>query len=116
MRRAKVTRTGKLRRNNTYVGQSIEEMLRQRTAGNIVEITGTGMEKKGFWTNHKDGVLDETNIRTDKFEVMREGKQIEYDFTKKRDEMVYSKEGEERELGIKETGTKGAETASTDGK
>lgn len=111
MRRAKVTRTGKLKRNNTYVGQSIEEMLRQRTAGNMVEITGTGMEKKGFWTNHKDGVLNETNIRTDKFEIMREGKAIEYDFTKKRDEIVYSKEGEERELG-----TKGAETASTDGK
>lgn len=100
-----VSYKSKIKRNKSYVGESIETMLRRRIEGATVEVIGTGMEKKGFYTEKSEGVRPDTNIRTDKFEQMREAKFIEHNFNKLKEEKL--------EAGAE---NKGAETASTDGK
>lgn len=83
-------------------------MLKKRIEGATVEVIGTGMEKKGFWTDHKDGVRPDTNIRTDKWEVMMQGKLVELNFNKAKEEAL--------EKGPADKSSGPAETASTDGK
>lgn len=66
MRKVSTKIKGIIRKNDTYEGECIEQMLQKRMAGEEIEI-GTGKEL--VYTERKDGVLPITNIRTDRFEV-----------------------------------------------
>ena len=56
--------------NMTEVGETIEEKLR-KVLQNKEKI---GQEFQLIYTNRKDGVLPEYNIRTDRFEVAQEAR------------------------------------------
>lgn len=66
MRKVSTKIKGIIRKNDTYEGECIEQMLQKRMAGEEIEI-GTGKEL--VYTERKDGVLPITNIRTDRFDV-----------------------------------------------
>lgn len=51
--------------NNTYEGKSIEQEIAERMEGNNIELGGKAL----LYTEKKDGVLPETDIRSDKFEL-----------------------------------------------
>lgn len=56
---------GKLNVNDTYEGESIETLVAKRMEGGEIELGGKAL----LYTERKDGVLPETNIRTDKFDL-----------------------------------------------
>lgn len=56
---------GILNRNETVEGKSIEQQIAERMDGGNIELGGKAL----LYTEKKDGVLPETNIRTDRFEV-----------------------------------------------
>lgn len=65
MRNVNMPVTGKIKRNESYEGQSIETMIAKRMTGSDVEIGGKAL----MYTDRRDGVLPETNIRSDRFEI-----------------------------------------------
>lgn len=59
--------------NNTYEAEPLEVKLRRKERGGKVdEEEGDGKTWAITFTERKDGVLPEYNIRTDRFEVARE--------------------------------------------
>lgn len=59
--------------NNTYEAEPLEVKLRRKErGGKIDEEEGDGKTWAITFTERKDGVLPEYNIRTDRFEVARE--------------------------------------------
>lgn len=65
MRKIKVKHTGKLKKNTSKEGKSIEQKLSMRMEGEEIEMMG----KQIIYTDRKNGVLPQYNIRTDKFEI-----------------------------------------------
>lgn len=66
MRKVVTPTNGKIKRENvTYEGESIEQMIAKRMNGNEIEIGGKAL----LYTDRKDGVLPETNIRSDRFDI-----------------------------------------------
>lgn len=68
MKRIKIKRTGLIVKNNSYEGISVEQMFRNLMKGEKVETTGGDIN----YTDRKDGVRPEFNIRTDRFEIAQE--------------------------------------------
>lgn len=68
MRKVKLPRTGLIKRNETYEAKSIEQMLADKMAGETIELGGKAL----LYTDRKDGVLPETNIRSDRFELAQD--------------------------------------------
>lgn len=71
MRKPKNYPKTKIRVNNSYVGETIEEALRRITE----EKAPIKSEFPMVYTDRKDGVLPGYDIRTDRFEVAREAKE-----------------------------------------
>lgn len=59
---------GSLSVDNTYEGKSIEQVIRERMTGSDIEVGG----KVLLYSERKDGVLPNTNIRTDRWEVAQQ--------------------------------------------
>lgn len=68
MKRIKIKKTRLLKRNTSYEGISVEQMLRNLMKGEKVDTTGSDLN----YTDKKDGVRPEFNIRTDRFEIAQE--------------------------------------------
>lgn len=68
MRKVHVSTKGLMCRNETYVAKSIEQELAEVMAGESVELGGKSL----LYTERKDGVLWETNIRTDRWEIAQD--------------------------------------------
>lgn len=68
MRKVKLKIRGQLKRNTTYEGQSIEQQIAERMEGGTIELGGKAL----LYTERKDGVLPETNIRTDRFDIAQQ--------------------------------------------
>lgn len=66
MRKITIKPTNRLIRNESYEGNTIEKQLREMKNGTIIEF----QNKPEIYTAKKDGVRPETDIRTDKFELM----------------------------------------------
>lgn len=81
---------GLLKRNDTYEGKTIEQQLAEKMAGEEIEMGG----KQLFWTFKKDGVLSETNIRTDKWDILQSAReQIERNKAKTKENFAKKPEG-----------------------
>lgn len=65
MRKKRITNTGIIRRNETYEAKSIETMLAERMDGQDIEMGGKAL----LYTEKKDGVIPETNIRSDRWDL-----------------------------------------------
>lgn len=57
---------GLMKVNDTYEGESIESLIAKRLDGVDIELGGKAL----LYTERKDGVLPETNIRTDRFDMI----------------------------------------------
>lgn len=66
MKKITIKPTNRLKRNESYEGRSIEYQLREMKNGTIIEF----QNKPEYYTARKDGVVPETDVRTDKFEMM----------------------------------------------
>lgn len=64
MRKITIKPTRLLKRNESYEALSIEQQVRMVMNGEQIEMKG----KQMIYTERKDGVLPETNIRTDRFQ------------------------------------------------
>lgn len=71
MQKPRWIRTTSLEVNNTYEAIGIEEKLRRRMEGLAVEGADVDDAIPILYTEKSAGVLAETNIRTDRFEVAR---------------------------------------------
>lgn len=65
MRKKILTTRTSIIRNKSYEGKSIERTISDRLNGDPIEVGGKAL----LYTNREDGVLPETNIRTDKWAV-----------------------------------------------
>lgn len=65
MRRKNSNIGGRIKRTEVYIGESIENMLAKRLEGESIDINQSQL----IYTDRKDGVLPQTNIRTDQFDV-----------------------------------------------
>lgn len=65
MRKVIIKRGGLVKRNETYEGKSIEVQLSEKMAGEEIELGGKAL----LYTERKDGVLPETNIRSDRWDL-----------------------------------------------
>lgn len=65
MRKRRITNTGIIRKNETYEAKSIETMLAERMEGQDIEMGGKAL----LYTEKKDGVIPETNIRSDRWDL-----------------------------------------------
>lgn len=65
MRKRTVSYSGVIKRNETYEGKSIEMMIAERMEGEKIELGGKAL----LYTERKDGVVPETNIRSDRFDL-----------------------------------------------
>lgn len=65
MRKKYVSEKGIFHRNKTYEGKSIEQQIAERMEGENIELGGKSL----LYTERKDGVLPETNIRTDRMDL-----------------------------------------------
>lgn len=75
MIRRPIQRIGKtqIKLNNTYEAEPLEVKLRRKERGGKVdEEEGDGKTWAMSYTERKDGVLPEYDIRTDRFEIARE--------------------------------------------
>lgn len=68
MRKTTVTRTRLLKINNSYEAKSLEQQLRAVMAGEKIETSGKAL----IYTERKEGVRPETNIKSDRFELAQE--------------------------------------------
>lgn len=68
MRRVKIKKTRLLKVNTSVEGNTIEEQLQKIMTGESIDLKGRGM----IYTERKDGVLPQTNIRTDRFDKAME--------------------------------------------
>lgn len=68
MRRRQVKPTGNIIRNTSFEGEAIEKQIARLVEGETLEVKG----KTPIYTEKKDGVLADTNIRSDKFEMAME--------------------------------------------
>lgn len=66
MKKIAIKPTNRLKRNESYEGNTIEKQLREMKNGAIIEF----QNKPEIYTARKDGVRPETDIRTDKFDLM----------------------------------------------
>lgn len=67
-RKGNVGQKGSIRVNNSFEGKTIEEQLRALMAGETIETKGRPM----VYTEKKDGVMAETNIRSDRFQLAQD--------------------------------------------
>lgn len=67
MRKVKVYYTRMIERNESTEGESIEEQMRRVKNGDTIEFG----KREMLYTKKSDGVLPETDIRTDRMEVAR---------------------------------------------
>lgn len=74
MRKVIVSSKGKIKRNKTYEGISIEEQLRRKNEGEAIEMNA---QNKGY-NKAEDGIPWISDIRTDKLEIARQFKEAEY--------------------------------------
>lgn len=65
MRKRTVYTTGKIKRNTSRVGMTIEEMLRMANENESIDLNGKGL----IYTDRKDGVIADYNIRADKWDI-----------------------------------------------
>lgn len=65
MRSVQMQISGRLKKNKTYEGRSIEQLLKEKMEGESVELGA----KPLLYTMRIDGVLPETDIRTDKWDM-----------------------------------------------
>lgn len=65
MRRRIISYKGIFHRNKTYEGKSIEQQIAERMEGENIELGGKAL----LYTERKDGVLPETNIRSDRMDL-----------------------------------------------
>lgn len=70
MRKVTVNTTRLLKINDSYEAKSIEQEIRAMMDGETIETKG----KQMLYTDKKDGVLPETNIRSDKFALAQQAK------------------------------------------
>lgn len=113
MRKVRIPTIGKINKNDSYEGQSIETMIAKRMTGSDVEIGGKAL----MYTDRKDGVLPETNIRTDRFEIAQNALDIVERNRIARREAFYKEQSEKGKADMKiEPGGKGVgKTESTQG-
>lgn len=64
MKKITVKSNRKIKINDSYEADSMETKLRKVMTGEQIEMQGKGL----VYTDRKDGVLPETNIRTDRFQ------------------------------------------------
>lgn len=89
--------------NNIYEAEPLEVKLRRKERGGKVdEEEGDGKTWAITFTERKDGVLPEYNIRTDRFEVAREAQDrlnqgIKLQYSDKQDTKEAGEAGEETE-------------------
>lgn len=84
-----------IKANFTYEGETIEQKMR-RVTENKEPIGGEGIEM--IYTERKDGVAAEHNIRTDRWDIAVEAKDhLAKSYTAKREDRI--KEREEKGLG-----------------
>lgn len=65
MRKIFMRNQGKIKKNETYEGKSLEEALADKIAGEEIELGGKAL----LYSERKDGVLPITNIRTDRWDI-----------------------------------------------
>lgn len=65
MRKRILTTRTNIVRNKSYEGKPIERMISDRLSGDPIEVGGKAL----MYTLREDGVLPETNIRTDKWDI-----------------------------------------------
>lgn len=100
-----ILRTGQLKINDTYEGESIEQQIAKRMEGGDIDIGG----KQQVYTERKDGVLPITNIRSDRFDMaMMAIDAVERTRISKRDAMNDTREKDAKE-GKPSESTQGTE-------
>lgn len=65
MRKRKLKNRGILAINESYEGNSLEMQIADRMSGINIELGGKAL----LYTERKDGVLPQTDIRTDRFDI-----------------------------------------------
>lgn len=68
MRKISVKPTRRLKVNQSFEGETIETQLKRMMDGETIETKG----KPLLYTEKKDGVLPETNIRSDRFQLAQD--------------------------------------------
>lgn len=106
MRRVTVHETRLLKINNSYEGKSIEKQLQAMMAGEAIETKGKSM----IYTEKKEGVLPETDIRSDRFKLAQDA----VDYVNKTNIAKRDELNKKEQEGKKEGGVEGKQASTSE--